>query len=687
VTASRRLAAILAADVVGYSRLMGEDEAGTAQAVRERREAATPLVRSHGGRIVKTMGDGVLLEFPSVVAAVECAIAIQKLMVERNTGVRVDKCIVYRMGMHIGDVIVDGDDILGDGVNIAARLEGIAEPGGICLSASAYEHVQGRVKVDFTDLGDKELKNIARPVRVYALGPLPLVAALNRPTDWPVAGSPRLSIVVLPFENISGDASQDYFVDGVTATLTTDLSRIGGSFVIGRSTAFTYKGKPIDAKQIGRELNVRYVLEGSVQRGGDRVRVNVQLVDVGSGAHFWSDRFDKPIADLFVMQDEIVARLANQLRAELNVAEARRAGRTANPDSMDLYFQGYGCLNNRLMPDYLRRARSCFEQALALDPENADALVSMASMDVSIAGTFADDWAERLLSAENAFYKALSLVPNHAIAHTGLATVFNPTHRATQGLAEAELALTLDSNLAIAHYAIGQAKFYLGRPEEVESSVREAMRLSPRDRLSFSWYALAGVAALYVGDYEEGLAWLRRSIESHRSFLYPHLALAGALANLGQLDEARAAAQAALSLDPNFTINRLRARASALDHPRFWLTRSAVLKGCARRACRRLSWSARPAASRRLVLHLQPLGPRWIVLHAIDGPAATARLTLQRRLRRVRRRRMSLTVATFSVLKLGARPDTQSAPAPLHVQYRLAGRPSSLRLRLQPSRQ
>jgi TolB-like protein/class 3 adenylate cyclase/Tfp pilus assembly protein PilF len=569
MTAARRLAAILAADVVGYSRLMGEDEAGTARAVREHREAATPIVRSHGGRIVKTMGDGVLLEFPSVVAAVECAIAIQKLMADRNAGVPEDKRIVYRMGVHIGDVIVDGDDILGDGVNIAARLEGIAEPGGICLSASAHEHVRGRIEADFIDLGDNQLKNITRPVRVYALKSPRLTTHVDRSTDQPVAGPPRLSIVVLPFDNISRDASQDYFVDGVTATLTTDLSRIGGSFVIGRSTAFTYKGKLVDAKQIGRELNVRYVLEGSVQRGGDRIRVNVQLIDAESGAHLWSDRFDKPMADRFVMQDEIVARLANQLRAELNVMEARRAGRTTNPDSMDLYFQGYGCLNNRLMPDYLRRARSCFEQALAIDPENVDALVSMATMDVSIAGTFADDWAARLLSAENALHKVLSLAPNHALAHIVLATALNVTHRAAQGLAEAELGLALDSNLAVAHYAIGQAKFYLGRPEEVESSIREALRLSPRDRLAFSWYALAGAAALYLDDYDGGLVWLRRSIESHRSFLFPHLLLAAALANLGRLDEARAAAQAVLSLDPSFTIDRFRARVSTLDHPRY----------------------------------------------------------------------------------------------------------------------
>ena len=315
MTAARRLAAILAVDVVGYSRLMGEDEAGTALGVREHREAARPIVAGLGGRIVKTTGDGLLLEFPSVVAAVECAIAIQKLMVERNAETPEAKRIVYRIGVNLGDVLIEGDDILGDGVNIAARLEGLCEPGGVLISGAAYEHVRGRIDADFVDLGEKDLKNIARPVRVYAVRigagsatPAPSAAEPNR------QGPPRLSIVVLPFANIGGDPEQEHFVDGVTESLTTDLSRIRGAFVIGRNTAFTYKGKAVDLKQIGRELNVRYVLEGSVQRGGNRMRVNVQLIDAETGNHLWAERFDKPLADLFDMQDEIVARLAGALQ-------------------------------------------------------------------------------------------------------------------------------------------------------------------------------------------------------------------------------------------------------------------------------------------------------------------------------------------------------------------------------------
>jgi TolB-like protein/class 3 adenylate cyclase len=339
---NRRLAAIMAVDVVGYSRLMSEDEAGTARAVREHREAARPVVAGLGGRIVKTTGDGLLLEFPSVVAAVECAIAIQKLMVERNAETPEAKRIVYRIGVNLGDVLIEGDDILGDGVNIAARLEGLCERGGVMISGAAYEHTRGRIEAEFVDLGEKSLKNIARPVRVYelAIGASNGAPAQTKPTPAPapeISAPQRLSIVVLPFANIGGDPSPEHFVDGVTESLTTDLSRIRGSFVIGRNTAFTYKSKPVDLKQIGRELNVRYVLEGSVQRGGNRMRVNVQVIDAESGSHLWAERFDKPLADLFDMQDEIVARLAGARNVQLIAAEARRAEKASNSDSMVLY--------------------------------------------------------------------------------------------------------------------------------------------------------------------------------------------------------------------------------------------------------------------------------------------------------------------------------------------------------------
>ena len=420
MTETRKLAAILAADVVGYSRLAGVDEDRTLARLRAlRSDLIDPTIAVHNGRVVKRTGDGSLIEFRSVVDAVRCAIEVQNGMVERNAGLPPERRIEFRVGIHLGDVVEESDgDLMGDGVNIAARLEGIAKPGAICLSEQAYWQVKSRLDLAVSDLGPTELKNIAEPVRVYSLQvglPAQAKPAAPLPQTPAPSSAPRLSIVVLPFGNLGGDPEQEYFVDGVTESLTTDLSRISGSFVIGRNTAFTYKGKHVDLKQIGRELNVRYVLEGSVQRGGNRMRVNVQLIDAETGNHLWAERFDKPLADLFDMQDEIVARLANQLGTQLIEAEARRAQRAPLPDSMDLYFQGMACVNKGSTPENLAQARGYFEQALALDPGNIEALVGTAGVDnVSVALLFTDDRVARAAAAEAALTQVLSLAPNHA---------------------------------------------------------------------------------------------------------------------------------------------------------------------------------------------------------------------------------------------------------------------------------
>jgi TolB-like protein len=382
------------------------------------------------------------------------------------------------------------------------------------------------------------------------------------------SGPPRLSIVVLPFANLGGDPEQEYFVDGVTESLTTDLSRIRGSFVIGRHTAFTYKGKVIDLRQIGRELNVRYVLEGSIQRGGNRLRVNVQLVDAETGNHIWAERFDKPLADIFDMQDEIVARLARQLGTQLVAAEARRSERAPNPDSMDLYFQGMACRNRGLTPEHMTQARSFLERALALDPGNLEALVGRANVEIISATTFATgDRAARLAATEATLTKALSLAPEHARAHLQLGHVQILTNRAAQGIAECEQALALDPNLASAHAAIGLAKFYMGRGEETEGHVSEALRLSPRDTFAYLWIVIAGAAKLGLGAHEEAVARFRRALEINRNYPLAHFALAAALAQLGRLEDARAAAQAGLALDPTFSISRYRRASAASDNP------------------------------------------------------------------------------------------------------------------------
>ncbi len=379
---TRKIAAILVADVVGYSRLAGADEEGTLARLRAlRSDLIDPAIAAHHGRVVKRTGDGSLVEFRSVVDAVRCAIEVQTGMVERNAGLPPERRIEFRVGVHLGDVVEEADgDLMGDGVNIAARIEGIAKPGAICLSEDAYRQVKGRLNLAVIDLGPTQLKNIAEPIRVYSLDVSAPAVAKQTPThSLEKPAPPRLSIVVLPFANMGGDPEQEHFVDGVTESLTTDLSRIRGAVVIGRNTAFTYKGKHVDLKEIGRELNVRYVLEGSVQRSGNRMRVNVQLIDAETGNHLWAERFDKPLADLFDMQDEIVARLAGALNVELVTAEARRAEKAPTPDSMDLYFQGMAWLNKGRTPDNVAQAHGFFDRALAADPDNVEALVGSAT--------------------------------------------------------------------------------------------------------------------------------------------------------------------------------------------------------------------------------------------------------------------------------------------------------------------
>jgi len=559
---------------------MGLDEVGTARTLREHRIITDALVAKHGGRIVKTTGDGLLLEFPSVVDAVDCAVAVQEVMAERNKDIPEDRRMLYRIGVNLGDILIEGDDILGDGVNVAARLEGIAEPGGICISSSAHDQISGKVAVEFTDLGEQTLKNIARPIRAYAVVRGGGGATQHGGTTLSTPSARRLSIVVLPFANFAGDPEQEYFVDGVTESLTTDLSRLNGAFVIARNTAFTFKGKAVDVKKLGRELNVRYVLEGSVQRGGSRLRVNVQLIDAETGNHLWAERFDKPVTDLFDMQDEIVSRLANTLDAQLIAAEARRAEGLLHPNSMDLYFQGRACWNKGLTPEYLTQARGYFERALTLDPGNIEALVGTAQVEIALAAgfLFSDDRIARLAVAETTLIKALSLVPNHAVAHAALGIVQTLTNRAAQGIAECERALALDRNLATAHTFIGLAKFALGRAEETEAHILEALRISPRDIAAYQWMSTAGNAKLALNSCTDAAAWFRRCLEANRNLPLAHFLLAAALALLGERDQARAAAEAGSALNPGFTIRTYRTYAMS-DNPTYLAGRERIFEG------------------------------------------------------------------------------------------------------------
>jgi TolB-like protein/class 3 adenylate cyclase len=581
---TRKIAAILVADVVGYGRLVGADEEGTLARLRAlRSDLIDPTISVHHGRIVKRTGDGSVIEFRSVVDAVRCALEVQNALVERNAGIALGKRIEFRIGIHLGDVVEESDgDLMGDGVNIAARLEGIAKPGAICLSEDAYRQVKGRLDLAVTDLGPTQLKNIAEPIRIYSLDIG--APAQTKPAPAPApekSPPPRLSLVVLPFANIGGGSEQEPFVDGVTESLTTDLSRIRGAVVIGRNTAFTYKGKAVDLKQIGRELNVRYVLEGSVQRSGTRMRVNVQLVDAESGNHLWAERFDKPLTDLFDMQDEIGARLAGALNAELAAAEARRAEQAPTPDSMDLYFQGLACFNKSVTPENVAQARSFFDCALAADPDNVDALVGTARADVREgAHSFVTNPMAAFAAAEAKLTKALSAVPDHARGHMMLGFVYIFTKRAAQGIAECEHALELDRNLAAAHSAIGLGRILIGRAEETEAHIGEALRLSPRDILAYIWMTYAGIAKLYLGSCEQAVARFRRTIETNRNYPLAHFHLAAALAELGRLDEAHSAVKAGLTLNPAFAISRARANWTAMsDKPTYLAQIERVLEG------------------------------------------------------------------------------------------------------------
>jgi TolB-like protein len=483
--------------------------------------------------------------------------------------------------MHLGDVMEEADgDLLGDGVNTAARLEGIAEPDGICVSNAAYEQVRDKFTADFVDLGECDLNNVGQRITAYPIPPPSKKDTTMEPENKGAdqGGPPRLSIVVLPFANI-GDPEQEYFVDGVTENLTKDLSRISGAFVIARNTAFTYKGRPIDVKQVGRELNVRYALEGSVEQDGSRLEVNVQLIDAESGARLWTERFDKPAADLFDMQAEIVASLVGQLGTQLVTAEAMRSERSSNPDSMDLYFQGRASANKGMTPEYLSQAREYLRRALEIDPDNAHALVAMADVDFfGAAGYVTDDRAARFADAESAVARALSLSRDNAAAHYLLGAIYIFSNRCAQGVDECARALVLDPNLAAAHGLIGFGKIVLGRAEETERHVREALRLSPCDPQAYIWMLFASNAMTWAGRDAEAGAWIQRAIQTNPHWAMLYFYLGATLTNMGRLDEARAAVRTGLGIDPKFTLRRYRDGAPSND-PAYLARRERLVVG------------------------------------------------------------------------------------------------------------
>ena len=556
----RRLAAILAADVVGYSRLTGTDEEGTIARLRAlRRELIDPAIAEHRGRIVKTTGDGILIEFASVVDAVRCAVDVQRGMMARNRDVPANNIIEFRVGINLGDVVVEGGDLLGDGVNVAARLEGLAEPGGIRISGSAYDQVRDKLALPFADLGEQVVKNIARPVRVYALdaqvvaslpeepassgtpssqrpgrgrrigqalaAPVAVILIAGglwftvRQTSEPqLSTTPNLSIVVLPFANLSGDPAQDYLADVITEGLTTSLSRFKGLFVIARSTAFTYREKAVEVKQIGRDLGVRYVLEGSEQQqhGGDRLRVNAQLIDAETGAHVWAEQFDADRADLLDIQDEIVTRLARALDIEIVATAAARIARTrpGNMGAEDLAMRCRAGVNSSPFNSPEREAAyGLCEHALQMDDRNVGAL-SLLALRYAIrptSGLSSDPHAD-IRQADELVSRALAVDPENYGAHLAKYWLLAAQKHHEEALVEAERSVALNPSYIPAYIAVCVVNLILGRPERTIEYADRAIRLSPRDPQLWLFYHEKGVAYSMLQNGAQAIEQYRRAM-------------------------------------------------------------------------------------------------------------------------------------------------------------------------------
>jgi len=566
-TATRRLAAILAADVVGYSRLMGADEEGTHERFKAHlRELVDPKIREHRGRIVKTTGDGVLAEFASVVDAVRCAGEIQRAMADRDLDLAEERRLRFRIGVNLGDVIADGDDIYGDGVNIAVRLEGLAAPGGICVSGTVRDHVGDRLSFLFEDMGEQRVKNIARPVRVYEWHPegMATVLTANASPASSVSASdaaPRLSIVVLPFTNLSDDREQQYFADGITEDLTTDLSRLANMFVISRNTAFTYRNKPIDTKQIARELGVRYVLEGSVRRSGNQLRVTAQLIDAATDSHLWAERLDRDTEDLFALQDEIVSRLANALGVELIAAEASRPAE--HPDALDHILRGRAALLKPRTPDIYREAINLFERALALDPQSVEAKSRLAhSLENRVSNGMTNSAPSDLARAEMLIDQALAASPLYALAHFVKGHLLRAQQRWEEAIPEYEAALALDRNLVGALTNLAQCRLYAGSIEEVIPLAEQAIRLSPRDPGICHCYYWIGTVHLLQSRIDEAIVWLEKARSAVPAQPFYHSRLAAAYALRGEIERAAAELAEARRLEAGglfSSISRLKA--------------------------------------------------------------------------------------------------------------------------------
>jgi adenylate cyclase len=608
----RKLAVIFAADVAEYSRLMGRDEVGTLRTLQAYRAILDQLIAAHHGRIFNIAGDSVMADFASPVDAVKCAVAVQEAIDKENAGRAAGEQMRFRIGVHLGDVIVEGANLFGDGVNIAARLEALAEPGGICLSSAVRDQIGTRLPVAFTALGDQRVKNIAQPVRAFKIARIsggrpatsaahagwlsvrarvlavagaavliaaagggwwllsgrhagPEVPVVSQPTQ--PFSAPRLSIVVLPFANLSNDPEQEYFADGIADDLTTDVSRIQGSLVIARNTAFSYKGKSIDAKQIGRELGVRYVLEGSVQRSGKQVRINTQLIDTETGAHLWAERFDRDIGDLFALQNEITARIANALQGQLFIAESRHP--TDNPDAVDYILRGRAVLTKPISRENYDKAEEYFGKALALDPKSVDAAAWLAvALTVRVTDELSDDSETDLQRAEQLAGQALAAAPNSAPAHYAKAQVLRAQSRFKEAIPEYETAIALDPSRVPAYAHVGWCKFLTGSVDEALPYFERAIRLNPSGPGIAPWYGRMGVIQLLQSHIDDAVLSLEKASSENARLPFVHSYLAGAYALKGQIERAQAELIEAQKLSKAYSSLANVEKSSWFDNPK-----------------------------------------------------------------------------------------------------------------------
>ncbi len=556
---TRKIAAILVADVVGYSRLAGADEERILARLRAlRSDLIDPTIAIHHGRVVKRTGDGSIVEFRSVVDAVRCAIEVQNAMVDRNAGVSENRRIVFRIGIHLGDVMEESDgDLMGEGVNIAARLEGICEPGAVCLSGAAYEQVRDRVRETFIDLGEKVLKNVERPVRVYAaaldraVGAEPATPGKHSGLSLP----DKPSIAVLPFQNMSGDPEQEYFSDGISEDIITALSKLRWFFVIARNSSFTYKGKAVHMKQVADELGVGYVLEGSVRKGGNRVRITAQLNEVTTGSHIWAERYDRELADVFQVQDEITEAIVAAIEPQLYAAENFRAQRKP-PDSLDAWDLVMRALSHfwRVTRQDNVVAQALLEKAIAIDPDYGQAAGVLAASHMFCAHMGWADMASVASIAENAALAAIRADGEDPWAHLALGCVHLYSCRFDDSLAEFELALRLNPNFSFAQGYYGLTLSYCGRWQDAALAASRALRLSPRDPLLAIYNGIAAYAQFVGRNYDEAMRLARQAVRERADFVGAHRVLTSAAGMAGQTEVAAASLRELRRAQPNISL-------------------------------------------------------------------------------------------------------------------------------------